>query len=276
MSSMTTDRSQRRTTPSGGVHQSDPTAWCAWAHRGHRLWAAMPAAFWLYVYKVQRCPEMSSHDWKACPYAHIGERARRRDPRRFPYLAAPCAEYLASRRQHLLVRTGAAPSCARGLRCRQAHGSFELWLHPARFRTRMCERRVGCPRPICFFAHFPAELRGEEDTVPLVSLQPPPPPRILSAPASLPFLSRDDLIIQAMPSELRLYDGTGAPSSFASPATVAVATVAPVPALLQASPDDEDLAGRSGRGASDEDGCVTDDYAHLDLIMDMVNHLGIS
>ncbi|PUZ66388.1 hypothetical protein GQ55_3G303700 [Panicum hallii var. hallii] len=156
----TDDRFQRRTTPSGGVHQSDPRAWCAWAHRGHRLWAAMPAAFWLYVYKVQRCPEMSSHDWKACPYAHIGERARRRDPRRFPYLAAPCAEYLASRRQHLLARTGAAPSCARGLWCRQAHGSFELWLHPARFRTRMCERGVGCPRPICFFAHFPAELRG--------------------------------------------------------------------------------------------------------------------
>ncbi|XP_025806774.1 zinc finger CCCH domain-containing protein 10-like [Panicum hallii] len=272
----TDDRFQRRTTPSGGVHQSDPTAWCAWAHRGHRLWAAMPAAFWLYVYKVQRCPEMSSHDWKACPYAHIGERARRRDPRRFPYLAAPCAEYLASRRQHLLARTGAAPSCARGLWCRQAHGSFELWLHPSRFRTRMCERGVGCPRSICFFAHFPAELRGggEDDPVPLVGL-PPTPPRTLSAPAPLSFLSRDDLIMQAMPGELRLYDGAGAPPSFASPATVAVATSARVPALLQASPDDGVLAGRSG-SCSSEDGSVTDDYAHLDLIMDMVNHLEIS
>ena len=96
-----------------GGGADDPTTWYAWAHRGHRLWAAMADAFWVYVYKVQRCPQAGNHDWTACPYAHKGERARRRDPRSFSYLAVTCPAFRESQQQHHLARTGAAPSCVR-------------------------------------------------------------------------------------------------------------------------------------------------------------------
>ncbi|GJM89522.1 hypothetical protein PR202_ga05723 [Eleusine coracana subsp. coracana] len=38
--------------------------------------------FMMYEFKVRRCARARSHDWTACPYAHPGEAARRRDPRR--------------------------------------------------------------------------------------------------------------------------------------------------------------------------------------------------
>ncbi|XP_062189939.1 zinc finger CCCH domain-containing protein 10-like [Phragmites australis] len=245
-------------TASDGAYLSDPTTW---AHQGHRLWASMSEAFWVYVYKVQRCPQPSRHDWTSCPYAHKGERARRRDPRRFSYLAVACPDYRASQQQQLLGGTGAAPTCVRGLRCRYAHGVFELWLHPGRFRTRMCEDGTRCPRRICFFAHCPAEVRSEDDVVPPVGL-PPPPPRVPPVATSVCFPRQVDLILQAMPRKLSLYD-----AGASSPAAVAVATSAL--ALAMASPDDKDSVSKSGRCADEEDS-VINDYPHFDLIMDMV------
>ncbi|KAF8760566.1 hypothetical protein HU200_010037 [Digitaria exilis] len=256
------------TSNAGGAHPpSDPTTWLAWAHHGHRLWAGMPEAFWAYVYKVHRCPQLSSHDWTSCPYAHKGERARRRDPRRFSYLAVPCPAFRESRQRQQLARTGAAPTCVHGLRCRYAHGVFELWLHPARFRTVLCEAGEGCRRRICFFAHSLAELRDEDDPRPLAGMPQPLPIYVPASPAAAPltFPRRADLAMQAMPGKVgQLYNGGAGTSASSSsyPAVVA----APVPALPQGSPDDEEDPAESSRGAS-EDG----DYPHFDLIRDMVN-----
>jgi hypothetical protein len=118
--------------------------------------------FMMYEFKVRRCARARSHDWTACPYAHPGEAARRRDPRRVAYTGVPCPDF---RR-----RPGAA--CPRGNACPFAHGTFELWLHPSRYRTRPCRAGVACRRRVCFFAHTAAELRAApKDDSPL-SLSP--------------------------------------------------------------------------------------------------------
>jgi len=106
--------------------------------------------FMMYEFKVRRCARARSHDWTACPYAHPGEAARRRDPRRVAYAGEPCPDF---RR-----RPGAA--CPRGTACPFAHGTFELWLHPSRYRTRPCRAGAACRRRVCFFAHAAAELRA--------------------------------------------------------------------------------------------------------------------
>ncbi|CAN6332342.1 unnamed protein product [Urochloa humidicola] len=109
--------------------------------------------FMMYEFKVRRCARARSHDWTACPYAHPGEAARRRDPRRVAYTGEPCPDF---RR-----RPGAA--CPRGSACPFAHGTFELWLHPSRYRTRPCRAGAACRRRVCFFAHAAAELRAGKD-----------------------------------------------------------------------------------------------------------------
>jgi hypothetical protein len=106
--------------------------------------------FMMYEFKVRRCARARSHDWTACPYAHPGEAARRRDPRRVAYTGEPCPDF---RR-----RPGAA--CPRGSACPFAHGTFELWLHPSRYRTRPCRAGAACRHRVCFFAHAAAELRA--------------------------------------------------------------------------------------------------------------------
>ncbi|KAK4747034.1 hypothetical protein SAY87_026071 [Trapa incisa] len=102
--------------------------------------------FRMYVFKVKRCPRGRSHDWTDCPYAHPGEKARRRDPRRFQYSGTSCPDF----------RKGV---CKRGDSCEFAHGVFECWLHPDRYRTQPCKDGPSCPRRVCFFAHFPEQLR---------------------------------------------------------------------------------------------------------------------
>lgn len=49
--------------------------------------------FRMYVFKVKRCPRGRSHDWTMCPFAHPGEKARRRDPRRFQYSGTACPDF---------------------------------------------------------------------------------------------------------------------------------------------------------------------------------------
>ena len=41
--------------------------------------------FRMYEFKVRRCCRTRAHDWTECPFTHPGEKARRRDPRRFSY-----------------------------------------------------------------------------------------------------------------------------------------------------------------------------------------------
>ncbi|KAM0934585.1 putative transcription factor C3H family [Dioscorea sansibarensis] len=103
--------------------------------------------FLMYVYKVRRCSRTRSHDWMVCPYAHKGEKAKRRDPRKFPYTGLACPDFRLSN------------ECPRGQNCEYAHGVFEFWLHPSRYRTRLCEAGVLCSRRICFFAHSEDQLR---------------------------------------------------------------------------------------------------------------------
>lgn len=50
--------------------------------------------------------------------------------------------------------------CIRGDSCPYAHGVFECWLHPSRYRSQLCKDGVNCHRPVCFFAHSLPELRA--------------------------------------------------------------------------------------------------------------------
>ncbi|CAH9101911.1 unnamed protein product [Cuscuta epithymum] len=102
--------------------------------------------FRMYDFKVRRCARGGSHDWTECPYAHPGEKARRRDPRKYHYAGVACPEF----------RKG---SCRKGDACEYAHGVFECWLHPARYRTQPCKDGLNCNRRVCFFAHAPVQLR---------------------------------------------------------------------------------------------------------------------
>ncbi|KAH6783842.1 Zinc finger C-x8-C-x5-C-x3-H type family protein [Perilla frutescens var. hirtella] len=102
--------------------------------------------FRMFEFKVKRCARARSHDWTECPFAHPGEKARRRDPRKYHYSGSACPDF----------RKGA---CRRGDACEYAHGVFECWLHPARYRTQPCKDGTHCRRRICFFAHTPEQLR---------------------------------------------------------------------------------------------------------------------
>ncbi|KAK4774806.1 hypothetical protein SAY86_009741 [Trapa natans] len=102
--------------------------------------------FRMYKFKVRRCVRGRAHDWTECPYAHSGEKARRRDPRRHQYSSAACPEF----------RKG---GCWKGDSCEFSHGVFECWLHPARYRTQLCKDGMSCGRRVCFFAHTPEQLR---------------------------------------------------------------------------------------------------------------------
>ncbi|WZZ11659.1 hypothetical protein YC2023_097580 [Brassica napus] len=103
--------------------------------------------FRMFEFKIRRCTRSRSHDWTDCPFAHPGEKARRRDPRRFQYSAEVCPEFR---------RDG---DCSRGDECEFAHGVFECWLHPIRYRTEACKDGKHCKRKVCFFAHSPRQLR---------------------------------------------------------------------------------------------------------------------
>ena len=102
--------------------------------------------FQMFYFKVRRCTKTRAHDWTECPYAHPGEKAMRRDPRLHDYVGTACPDY----------RRG---GCRRGDSCGLAHGVFEAWLHPSRYRTQHCKDGLGCTRRVCFFAHMPGELR---------------------------------------------------------------------------------------------------------------------
>ncbi|XP_054819793.1 zinc finger CCCH domain-containing protein 20-like [Prosopis cineraria] len=103
--------------------------------------------FRMFEFKIRKCPRGGrSHDWTRCPFAHPGEKARRRDPRKFQYSATPCPDFRLA-------------NCKKGDSCDFAHGVFECWLHPSRYRTQLCKDATNCRRRVCFFAHTPDQLR---------------------------------------------------------------------------------------------------------------------
>ncbi|GMJ07368.1 tandem zinc finger 3, Arabidopsis thaliana oxidation-related zinc finger 2 [Hibiscus trionum] len=145
--------------------------------------------FRMFEFKVRRCGRGKSHDWVECPYAHPGEKARRRDPRKFHYSCNPCPDF----------RNG---NCKKGDSCEFAHGVFECWLHPDRYRTQLCKDGLGCKRRVCFFAHTPDQLRVVESadsyggsrvkTLPLIwsspgTGSPPVSPRVEFSPPVSPM-----------------------------------------------------------------------------------------
>ncbi|GFQ02018.1 zinc finger CCCH domain-containing protein 20 [Phtheirospermum japonicum] len=131
--------------------------------------------FRMFDFKVRKCTRGRSHDWTECPFAHPGEKARRRDPKKFHYSAAACPDF----------RKG---NCRKADACEFSHGVFECWLHPARYRTQPCKDGMNCKRRVCFFAHSPDQLRilsPRLDRHAFVS----PPPESVSPPADSPPLT---------------------------------------------------------------------------------------
>jgi hypothetical protein len=57
-------------------------------------------------------------------------------------------------------------TCKRGDACSYAHGVFECWLHPSRYRTQLCKEGAACRRSVCFFAHSVEQLREPTMTGP--------------------------------------------------------------------------------------------------------------
>jgi hypothetical protein len=69
------------------------------------------------LHQISPCSKDFSHDWGACPYAHTGEKGRRRDPRLFTYVPHPCA---------VSKMSSHGRECPRGEQCRFAHNVFEV------------------------------------------------------------------------------------------------------------------------------------------------------
>jgi len=103
--------------------------------------------FRMYCFKVLPCSKRYVHDWTICPFAHPGEKARRRDPRLYSYTGVACPEMKKSL------------DCPRGDSCTYAHNVFEYWMHPSRYRTQLCNDGFVCCRKVCFFAHALDEIR---------------------------------------------------------------------------------------------------------------------
>ena len=106
--------------------------------------------FKMWCMKIIPCTKRFVHDWTVCPFAHTGEKAVRRDPRKYTYTGIACPDMKGS------------GECIRGDACPYAHNVFEYWLHPTRYRTQLCKDGPKCRRSICFFAHELDELRIPE------------------------------------------------------------------------------------------------------------------
>ncbi|KAL9151517.1 hypothetical protein ABFS82_11G056600 [Erythranthe guttata] len=163
--------------------------------------------FRMFEFKVRRCTRGRSHDWTECPFAHPGEKARRRDPRRFHYSGTACPDF----------RKG---NCFKGDACEYAHGVFECWLHPARYRTQPCKDGMSCKRRVCFFAHSPDQLRvlspradGSPRRLSFISSpeSTPPPPPLLESPPMSPMPVND---VVASLRQLHLNKVKSMPSSW--------------------------------------------------------------
>ncbi|PNH00861.1 Zinc finger CCCH domain-containing protein 30, partial [Tetrabaena socialis] len=147
---------------------------------------------------VLPCPHGYRHSWTHCPFSHAGETARRRCPRQFSYLPDPCPHARAKRQ------------CPNGDACPYAHSTFEQWLHPSRYRTRLCYLGANCKRATCFFAHSVEELRSNEENEGVAPHPAPGPMPSLPLPPPLPALGG---LPYAVPASKPLSPGPGQPAA---------------------------------------------------------------
>jgi hypothetical protein len=76
--------------------------------------------------QVSECTNPDPHDWTLCAFAHVGEKAKRRDPAIFKYVATACPDF-------------------RKVRLVCSHAMNRLWLELAALkfmRSRVPERLV--------------------------------------------------------------------------------------------------------------------------------------
>lgn len=106
----------------------------------------------MYKFKVVICMRDPGHDWTRCPFAHRGERARRRHP------SLHCGETCVNYKKGY---------CKNGLTCEFAHGWFESWLHPHRYRTKHCKHGVNCNRRVFFLRMEMKKSVFHQHSVPL-------------------------------------------------------------------------------------------------------------
>jgi len=127
-----------------------------------KLWSLRDSSdeFAMFSFKIVPCARTRAHDWTVCPYAHPGEKAKRRDLKMFSYTAIPCADYQKVPANNTKAKGSHEYFCPRGASCPYAHGVFESWLHPSRYRTQLCKDGLRCTRKACFFAHRAKELRN--------------------------------------------------------------------------------------------------------------------
>lgn len=110
-------------------------------------WYMKNDEFMINIFKVKKCLNTRVHNWAFCPYTHPGERIQRRDPNKYRYKRQMCHE------------SEDITKCRRGDKCKYSHGLYEYWLHPTRYRTRLCNMGFACRRRVCFFAHSILQLR---------------------------------------------------------------------------------------------------------------------
>jgi hypothetical protein len=143
--------------------ETEGTIWKPENGKGQqKVWSLRDSGddFAMFSFKIVPCSKTCAHDWTVCPYAHCGEIARRRDLKMFSYSAIPCADYQKVPTSRAKGKGSHEYSCPRGANCPYAHGIFESWLHPSRYRTQLCKDGLGCTRKACFFAHKAKELRS--------------------------------------------------------------------------------------------------------------------
>lgn len=113
---------------------------------------------------------------------------------------------------------------------------FEYYMHPLRYRTKMCKDGTSCNRPFCFFAHQPCELRQPvEASTFLASLS----PQALASTA-------ERLISGSSSSLARTGPGSCSTDAPNSPNRVQVVYHAPLPAALQQQQQQVSLAAAPG------------------------------
>jgi hypothetical protein len=105
-----------------------------------------------YIAEIEESQSLP-HDWTLCRYAH-----RRGRP---AYLPVACPDYRASNRHHLHIGSRVAPSCMRGLTCRNrcTRSAFARACATSTRRARARSASLICALP------FPAPTRGHRRAI---------------------------------------------------------------------------------------------------------------
>jgi hypothetical protein len=98
--------------------------------------------------QILPCSRRYAHDWTSCPFFHPGEKAQRRCPRAYPYVAIPCPD----------LKKARAVIAARGMAATREAAAPMPWRPAAARRQRL------------------PSVRTAEASRPPPRLTPPPPP----------------------------------------------------------------------------------------------------